>query len=173
MIFAREEEGAGGRRGKEGGEVPAATVRLVPAQTHKLVGRGGDGGEVGEDGVPCEPDYARSEVWDGAEAFVKIGRLATVRGCRGRGLGRVLVEAAMQFAGGHGREMVSGKGVGVWKGLVCAHAQVGVEGWYCGLGFVSDGGMGRWVEEGIEHVGVWRRVEVGGMRVGGGGGSSG
>jgi len=44
--------------------------------------------------------------------------------------------------------------------LVLVHAQVDVERMYEGLGFVRDEGLGRWEEEGIMHVGMFRRVEV-------------
>lgn len=47
-----------------------------------------------------------------------------------------------------------------WRGLVLVHAQVDVERMYEGLGFVRDEGLGRWEEEGIMHVGMFRRVEV-------------
>lgn len=130
--------------------VPAATIRLMPARAHM------DAGGKVLDG----PDYRGSEVWDGREAFVMIGRLATGKAFRGRGFGRVLVEGALRFAVRNKEAVVRGKGLGTWKGLVGAHAQVEKLGWYRGLGFVSDEGMGRWMEEGIEHVGIWRRVDV-------------
>ena len=47
-----------------------------------------------------------------------------------------------------------------WRGLVMVHAQVGVQGFWKGLGFVTDEGLGGWWEEGIRHVGMWRRLEV-------------
>ena len=79
----------------------------------------------------------------------------------------MLVEEALRWAAGHRGEVVrdwrgeDGEvGVGVWKGLLLLHAQVGVQGWYGSLGWQTDVGMGRWDEAGIEHVGMWRRVEV-------------
>lgn len=50
--------------------------------------------------------------------------------------------------------------VGPWKGLVCAHAQVHLEGTYKKWGFERDAGMGTWWEEGIEHVGMWKRLKL-------------
>lgn len=129
----------------------AATIRLVPAQKHVNA----DGGKSDE-----RPDYAGSTTWDGHEAYVKIGRLATLREMRGRGYGGMLVRAALEWAGSHSKEAVRGEGVGRWEGLVLAHAQKSVEGWYAVLGFERDEGMGVWWEVGIEHVGMWKRVEI-------------
>ena len=100
-------------------------------------------------------------MWDHEEPYVKIGRLATVREFRGRGYGRVLVEAALGFAGSNANTMVKDWNSGEkWKGLVLAHAQKGVEKWYASMGWERDEGMDVWWEEGIEHVGMWRRVGV-------------
>lgn len=140
-----------------------ATIRLVPihgtsgASTHWPV-RPGWG----------HPNYAGSTIWDGVEGYVKIGRLATVREARGQGWGRVLVEEVVDWAGRNkevvGREVEKqGEGEeesGGWKGLIGCHAQSHLEGWYGKLGFVRDAGMGEWEEDGIPHVGMWRRVEV-------------
>ena len=73
------------------------------------------------------------------------------------------MEEALRFAGGHVEEMVLEsyrEGMGEWKGLVLLHAQARLEKWYRGLGFEVDEGMGRWLEGGIEHLAMWRRVDV-------------
>ena len=75
------------------------------------------------------------------------------------------MEEALRFAGKKGGEMVVERDrdqMGEWKGLVQVHAQARLEEWYRGLGFEVDEGMGRWLEGGIEHLGMWRRVSVGG-----------
>jgi predicted GNAT family N-acyltransferase len=83
---------------------------------------------------------------------------------RGLGLGRRLVETALGWAAVHGVEIsaaIAARGpVGGWRGLVLVHAQVDVERMYAGLGFMTDEGLGRWDEEGIEHVGMFRRIVV-------------
>lgn len=107
---------------------------------------------------------------------------------RGHELGRRLVETALTWAATHAGEIDAaaaqlatqgqtqgpaqtnddfnskvvegGWSPASWRGLVLVHAQVDVEGMYRGLGFVTDEGLGRWDEEGIEHVGMFRRVEV-------------
>lgn len=135
-----------------GQEVPAATIRLIPAQRHADA----------EDEKAAEgPNYAGSRMWDHEEPYVMIGRLATIRKFRGRGYGRVLVEAALGFAGSNANTMVKDWNSGEkWKGLAFAHAQKEVEKWYASMGWETDEGMGVWWEEGIEHVGMWIRVNV-------------
>ncbi|KAI9711241.1 MAG: hypothetical protein M1820_002228 [Bogoriella megaspora] len=129
--------------------IPVATLRLVPP--------------------PHLPDPYAAEPKT-TEPYAKIGRLATLREYRKGGLGRMLVDAAMQWAGEHRDEIMGteerGKGeeedeeVGEWKGLVLAHAQKEVQGWWAKMEFVVDEEMGEWDEEGIAHVGMWRRVDV-------------
>ena len=110
------------------------------------------------------------------EPYIKLTRVAVVPAFRGRNLGRKLVETAIDWArrnpgeiedafvrvvrGREGLPDRDGSGDIKWNGLVLVHAQVSVEGMYARLGFVIDESMGRWDEEGIEHVGMWRRVDV-------------
>ena len=47
-----------------------------------------------------------------------------------------------------------------WNGLVHAHAQKVLVPWYEKQGFEVDEGMGTWWEERIDHVGIWKRVDV-------------
>lgn len=51
--------------------------------------------------------------------------------------------------------------VPVWKGLMCVHAQEQVAKVWAKWGFELDEGMGSWYEEGIKHVGMFRRVDIG------------
>lgn len=44
--------------------------------------------------------------------------------------------------------------------MVLVHAQVSVEKVWEKMGFVTDPRLGRWDEEGIEHLGMWKRVDV-------------
>ena len=145
-------------------EVPMATIRLVPASTHDhghdvvhgaepVTDEGGQGAKM-----PTEPNYGKSDgMWDGKERYAKIGRLATRKEFRGRGLGKELVQRALIWAREHRTEVGKGQ---EWGGLILAHAQTAVEQWYSALGWVRDKGMGLWWEEGIEHVGMWRRVDL-------------
>ena len=135
----------------QGSKVPAATIRLVPAQAHA---------DADDEKAVVGPNYAGSILWDQKEPYTKIGRLSTLKEFRGRGYGRVLVEVALVYAGKNGGAMVKDKELGAWNGLVFVHAQRYLEGWYRGLGFETDKGMGLWWEDGIEHVAMWKRVDL-------------
>lgn len=47
-----------------------------------------------------------------------------------------------------------------WNGLVLVHSQKAVEKVYVRQGFVTDESMGTWNEEGIDHVGMWKRIDL-------------
>lgn len=87
------------------------------------------------------------------EPYCKLGRVATMAHARGKGLSRRLVEAAFDWLAKNHQEIGHG-----WTGNVLAHAQLEVEKMYNRLGFVTDSKLGKWDEEGIEHVGMWRTV---------------
>lgn len=89
------------------------------------------------------------------EPYCKLGRVATMKEWRGKGLSKKLIEEAMTWLGTNGKAVGSG-----WKGNVLAHAQVEVEKMYERTGFRTDEKLGRWDEEGIEHLGMWRRVPL-------------
>ena len=47
-----------------------------------------------------------------------------------------------------------------WKGLVLIHAQKAItDKVWSRYGFVQDDSLGEWDEEGITHVGMWKRLE--------------
>jgi hypothetical protein len=89
------------------------------------------------------------------EPYVKLGRVATLKHARGKGLMKVLTDEAFRWLSNN-RETI-GHG---WNGSVLSHAQVAVEKMYQKLGFVTDENLGRWIEEGVEHLGMWRRIEL-------------
>ncbi|KAI9811686.1 MAG: hypothetical protein M1832_000720 [Thelocarpon impressellum] len=149
-----------GRKGSQTSTVPVGTVRLVPPP-HAEHGHGADSSAL---------------LHDGREPYVKLGRLATLRAYRGLGLARLLVDTALEWASKHpdaivprlsptSREAAKVEaGIGErerrWKGLVLVHSQVRVEGVYRKMGFETDQGLGVWDEEGIPHVGMWKRIEI-------------
>jgi ElaA protein len=69
-----------------------------------------------------------------ADGAVRVGRVATARSVRGRGLAAALLGAALELT----------------RGPVVLDAQAHLAGWYAGRGFVRDGD--EFVEDGIPHV---------------------
>ncbi|KAK2013787.1 acetyltransferase [Colletotrichum eremochloae] len=120
----------------------------------------------------CVPDRA-TKLHDGKEPYVKLGRLAVVREFRGHRIARLLVTTALEWLRTHpgyfnlsikemGLEQMgaaSAEEVPKWKGLVCVHAQAAVVGAWEKFGFQVDEDMGTWWEEGIEHKGMFLRLE--------------
>ena len=122
-----------------GKSIPVATLRLVPPPHPPLHGPS-----------PKQPK----------EPYVVLGRLATLKQFRGQGLAKKIVTTALDWTVSHAGDVVppglNGSG---WKGLVLIHAQTGTaEKAWGKMGFVKDEGMGTWIEEGIDHIGMWRRV---------------
>lgn len=156
------------------GSTPVAVIRLVPPPhpPHELL---------------THPNTNLPAYDWTHEPCIKLTRVAVLREYRGFGLGKRLVETALTWAAEHAGDVDAAAGelarqlsteknkdndqnqnsergiegaCQAWRGLALVHAQVDVEGMYSGLGFVRDEGLGRWDEEGIEHVGMFRRVEV-------------
>ncbi|KAL8644368.1 MAG: hypothetical protein Q9226_007797, partial [Calogaya cf. arnoldii] len=112
-----------------------------------------------------EPYHGATEMWDGREPYIKIGRMATLAEYRGRGIAKRLIEESLDWAKTHVAELSStGKekvdDIPQWRGLVLSQAQMSVQGWWGKMGFEVDEGLGVWWEGGIEHVGMWRRVRL-------------
>jgi predicted GNAT family N-acyltransferase len=166
------------RRKIHGGQVPIGTIRLVPPPHAKhpipnsIDGIGGDEVKV--------PEYGDrpTKLHNGKEAYVKLGRMAVIKEFRGYGLGHLLVNQALEFAKHHKRQLqcipldaveesrllhdlgASRFGDLEWKGLVMVHAQLDAVRFYAKNGFVVDEELGTWIEEGIEHVAMWKRIEL-------------
>lgn len=193
---------------ESGSVIPVATTRLVPfspspspspppptaASPSREVGAG-----VAEQQQQQPPTHTETKMWNGKEAYIKLGRLATLPSHRGLGFGRVLIDSALKWAVENvstlslsspvqrqqpriteeqeneeeEKEEKGGNGWNGWNGLVLVHAQRDVEAWYRSVhGFVTDEDMGVWIEEEIEHVGMWRRLDLRGKGQGGKGDSS-
>jgi len=164
VAYVPENGAAGdGQRG-----VAAGTIRLVPVAPLP---------EHHEDShnakIALGPKHGKTDMWDGKEAFVKLGRLATLREYRKLGLGKQLVDTAIEWLErNHGKvvgkvgveandtEVERREAMGQWNGLVLVHAQKVIQRFWTSCGFVRDEGMGEWWEEGIEHVAMWKRVMV-------------
>lgn len=106
-----------------------------------------------------------TKMHDGVEAYIKLGRLCVLKEWRGRGIANMLIETACAWARKKGnKEYCAGRDLGgeqEWKGLCLVHAQIGARRTWERGGFVVDEGLGGWMEAEIEHLGMWRRVDVG------------
>ncbi|KAL7777425.1 hypothetical protein CFE70_004090 [Pyrenophora teres f. teres 0-1] len=122
-----------------------------------------------------------------AEPYIKLGRLAVRAPYRNLGLAKLLINAALDYATSHADliyrppsptalELAQMLGINkekeiTWQGLVMIHAQANLRGMWEKHGFHeelwSDDGAHveiaaepHWMEEGIEHVGMWKRLGV-------------
>ncbi|KHO01866.1 Acyl-CoA N-acyltransferase [Metarhizium album ARSEF 1941] len=174
---------------------PIGTIRLVPfphAHHPKIGGEYRNGqllqNETERQRCPSDtsgplsanstPDRATS-FHDGREPYVKLSRLAVVKEYRGNGLSGLLIQTALSWLAANptffdpsitelGLEQMGASTeteIPKWGGLVCVHAQEHVVGAWAKLGFQVDKGMGEWWEEGIPHVGMFKRLHIGPRQV--------
>jgi predicted GNAT family N-acyltransferase len=124
--------------------------------------------------VPSFTTDRPTDFHDGQEPYVKLGRLAVLMDFRGRGIARQLVLTAVDWMrqnptyfdpspaerGFEHLGMEQGGELPRWRGLFCCHAQEDAVKVWERCGFQVDKAMGRWMEEGIPHVGMFLRVDV-------------
>jgi predicted GNAT family N-acyltransferase len=141
-------------------ERPVAVVRLVPPPhaPHETLHDPARAAEFPAFDVQHEP-------------YVKITRVAVVKEFRGLGMASKVMRVAEEWAAANkesidamcrrvaGDDIVEEKGKG-WTGLVGLHAQVQVEKMYQRMGYETDHSLGTWDEEGIQHVGMFKRVNL-------------
>lgn len=162
-------------------KLAVGTIRLVPPpHAHDPTFAHNGGPDMGGCHLPVAEAEPKGCLRRGEEPYVKLGRLAVLKPYRKLGLSALLLNAALRYAAEHAEEVLpplsptemeqkrlqwekegkEGEVLDRWEGLVLVHAQTGVERLWKSWGFVKDTTMGTWVEEGIEHVGMWRRVDV-------------
>ncbi|KAH0541967.1 hypothetical protein FGG08_003599 [Glutinoglossum americanum] len=175
VVFASVSTGSqkGGRKNSQTSQVPVATVRLVPPP-HPPHPAPGSEHKI-DNNEPSNSSQTLTHP-NGNEPYIKLGRLATLPAYRGLGLGRLLMNTVLEWAANN-RNIIQpllppmtreaqliGRGLSEplqrWRGLVLVHAQLDVEKMYLKWGFVTDKEMGVWDEEGIQHVGMWKRLQV-------------
>jgi predicted GNAT family N-acyltransferase len=110
------------------------------------------------------PEYKKdrkTDLHDGIELLIKLGRLCVVQEERGKRYADLLIQAALTWAREHPESLgmkVEGEEVPEWKGLACVHARVEAASTWARNGFVIDEGIGSWFEVGIKHVGMFCRL---------------
>lgn len=152
------------RKASNSTKIPIGTIRLVPPPHGPRPDHAADS---------PQSNAAAAGGSDAKEAYVKLGRLAVIKEFRKAGISKLLIETALSFARNHPYEVgpqldpasmeALKKGLGIsFKGLVLVHSQAapGVQKVWRKYGFELDESMGTWDEEGIEHVAMWKRLDV-------------
>jgi predicted GNAT family N-acyltransferase len=129
------------------------------------------------DGTPYSHPTTKSSFHDGREPFLTLGRLAILREFRKVGVSKLLIDSALTMAHDYPHiiseppsaslieDLHAHLGVNLdtntdWNGLVLIHAQIGLQKFWARYGFEVDEGMGIWDEEGMDHVAMWRRMDL-------------
>ncbi|KAL1587680.1 hypothetical protein WHR41_03702 [Cladosporium halotolerans] len=161
------------RRQSTSTKLPIGTIRLVPPPNaalhhfdkHRHL-----------DGTPYE-GTVKPSFHNGKEPFIKLGRLAILKEFRGVGVSKLLVDSALTMAHDYPHVISDPPSAATkeelrdavgdildmgteWTGLVLIHAQIGLQKFWSRWGFEVDEGMGIWDEEGIDHVGMWKRMDL-------------
>ncbi|TVY80539.1 hypothetical protein LSUE1_G008110 [Lachnellula suecica] len=155
---------------------PIGTIRLVPFPhaPHPEPGSSYtfDADEIESSEPPHFIIDRPTTYHDGREPYIKLGRLAVAKEYRGAGIAKLLAHTAMAWAqqnsiffNASSKVIDSNTGkFPVWKGLMCVHAQEQVSKAWEKWGFKLDEEMGSWEEEGIKHLGMFKRFDVGNVK---------
>lgn len=145
-----------GRRVSTSTKVPIGTIRMVPMPYPQ----------------PHPNGKYETAVHKSNEAYVKLGRLAVIKEFRKAGISNLLIDTALAFVRQHPYNTFAhydgtdtqlpsmGQSSVDFRGLVLVHSQIGAQKVWRKYGFETDDSMGKWDEEGIEHVGMWKRLDV-------------
>lgn len=162
--------------------VPVATIRLIPPPhgPNKYVEKQHEADRHPD----SDPPNGDSEKNYTIEPYVKLGRLAVLAPYRKLGLGKLLINSVFEFATKNWEKIYrppSPTAIEVaqmqghnnqreitWNGLVMIHAQANLQGMWEKQGFreelrnplgeIEAAAEPHWMEEGIEHVGMWKRL---------------
>jgi predicted GNAT family N-acyltransferase len=163
--------------------VPVATIRLIPPPhgPNKYIQD-----HTTDKHPDADPPAEQADIKHTPEPYIKLGRLAVLAPYRSLGLARLLINAALDYAtcnpdfiykppsptalelaqmlGGNREKEIT------WQGLVMIHAQAHLKNMWEKHGFHEelkndDGEVEieaepHWMEEGIEHVGMWKRLPM-------------
>jgi predicted GNAT family N-acyltransferase len=169
--------------------LPVGTIRLIPAPhaPNKYIDNSeGQHADKHADASPPAGSDASHEQTHPTEPYVKLGRLSVLAPYRKLGLAKLLINTALDYATKNhetiyqppsptAMEMASLRRDSVpeavsWNGLVMIHAQASLQTLWERYGFAEelkneDGKVQvakepHWIEEGIEHVGMWKRLKI-------------
>ena len=156
------------------------TIRLIPppnTTTHPFANH------RQMDGSPYTHKTVASLVHNGREPFITLGRLAILPEFRKLGISKLLIDSALTMAHDYPHvisepptsafaedlrahlhlsesDKLSTDTPFDWNGLVLIHAQIGLQKFWARYGFEVDEGMGVWDEEGMDHVAMWKRLDL-------------
>ncbi|KAF1348232.1 hypothetical protein EJ07DRAFT_142287, partial [Lizonia empirigonia] len=158
--------------------LPVGTIRLIPPP-HRP-------NRYLDDRHPDADPPAAQPAAHPSEPYVKLGRLSVLAPYRNLNLSKLLINSVLDFAAAHPdaiyvppspttRELAALQGPHAarplsWQGLVMIHAQAPLQHMWEKHGFreelrseageVEMPAQPHWVEEGIEHVGMWKRLKI-------------
>ncbi|KAH6644853.1 hypothetical protein C7974DRAFT_430510 [Boeremia exigua] len=164
----------------------SATATRLPVGTIRLIPPPHGPNKYAADPHPDADTPAALAAAHPAEPYVKLGRLAVLAPYRKLNLSKLLVNAVLDFAAQQPdaiyvppspttRELAALQGPGAarplsWQGLVMIHAQAPLKHMWEKHGFreelrtdagaVEIAAEPHWIEEGIEHVGMWKRLKI-------------
>ncbi|CAK7264777.1 hypothetical protein SEPCBS119000_001168 [Sporothrix epigloea] len=149
--------------GELGSPLPPPTASTPPSELEFVTASADDGLAAAQ---VAGADRA-TVLHNGIEPYIKLGRIAVLSEFRGLRLGQFLVQTALDWIKAnptyfdqHDSAAAAATAGCKFAGLVCVHAQTHALGFYTRLGFVIDEGMGTWWEEGIQHVGMFLRLDI-------------
>ncbi|KAM3076216.1 hypothetical protein ACMFMF_005551 [Clarireedia jacksonii] len=163
---------------QQSGSIPVGTIRIVPYPDwpHPLPDSHfdppPDDAEVEDASTfffKSPPKYQvdkKTTLHDGAEPFLRFGRLCLLKEYRGKEYANLLIQEAVKWAKEHpnfAKDQLSDEEkekIPEWKGLIGLHARKETVKVWERNGFAVDEGMGSWFEVKIRHVGMFRRVEL-------------
>lgn len=175
------------RSSTSGTRLPVGTIRLIPgphAPNPYLASSEGKATDKHADASP--PPGTESPHEDPEEPYVKLGRLAVLEPYRKLGLAKLLINTALDYAAKNHEDIYEPPSATTmekaslrrdsvpeamtWNGLVMIHAQASLKSLWERYGFAeelkNDKGEvviakePQWTEEGIVHVGMWRRLKI-------------
>ncbi|KAF2271884.1 uncharacterized protein EI97DRAFT_242476 [Westerdykella ornata] len=165
--------------------LPVGTIRLIPPPHGPNKYLHGDK-HPDADPPAAITESVEKKHPTGTEPYIKLGRLAVLPDYRSIGLAKLLINEALEYAAKHPQnirpppsptklEIANQLGgasetVAAWQGLAMVHAQVSVVKLWEKLGFTEElrdasgeveiSKEPHWMEEGIEHVGLWKRLKL-------------